>query len=158
MNYSQKEKQKTTTVTIKISKLSFVMLVSAVLALSSIAAAQLLSTNNNAAFAALRCSEEPPTSEGTVDFQCSGGLPLTGGEEGKAVGGFGGHSTCTVDTTTPTLETTCASSGGQGTGIDREGIGGRSVCTFIQQGEGGEELPPDYEPDCSSFNVGGGSP
>jgi hypothetical protein len=49
VNHWQKEKQKTTTVTIKISRLSFVTLVSAVLLLSSIAATQqlLLVTNNN---------------------------------------------------------------------------------------------------------------
>jgi hypothetical protein len=47
VNYWKKTREKTTTITTRISKLSFVMLVSAVLVLSSIAAAQLFVTHNN---------------------------------------------------------------------------------------------------------------
>jgi hypothetical protein len=49
-NYCKKTKEKTTTTKTRISKLSFVMLVSAVLVLSSIAVAQLFMSDNNAAY------------------------------------------------------------------------------------------------------------
>ena len=62
MNYSQKEKRKPTA--IRITKLSFVLLTSALLVLSSIAAVQLLATNNNVAFA----QSSSITVTGTCDY------------------------------------------------------------------------------------------
>ncbi len=94
MNYWQKGKQKTTTITTKVSKLSSVLLTSSLLVLSSITAAQLLvSDNTNAAFAALNC--DTVTTEGTFEYTCTGG---GGGDAGFQDGGGGGQTTCTTDT------------------------------------------------------------
>jgi hypothetical protein len=150
-NHSQKEKQKTATMTKRITKLSSALLTSALLVLSSIAAAQIFVTPNNAAFAEFKCSEEPPTSEGTVDTQCSGGGRLTNAEDAP-VGGFGGHSTCTIDTSTDVG--TCTSSGGFGVKATtgEKGGGGRTICT-------GDFSPDDdpeteEEPVTCSFEAG----
>ena len=75
MNHSQEEKpNKSTTITTttSITKLSFVLLTSAVLVLSSIAVAQpLLVINDNAAFAVVNCGET--VTDGISEEACSGG-------------------------------------------------------------------------------------
>lgn len=88
-----------TTTTTRITKLSSVLLTSALLVLSSVAAAQLLVINSNTAFA--EPNHEPCTStvtDGILEETCSGGGPL--GEEAEGVGGSGGHCTSTTDLST----------------------------------------------------------
>jgi hypothetical protein len=129
MNHWQKEKQKT--ITMSKTTLSFVVLTSAVIVLSSIAAAQqLLVTNSNTAFA--EPNHEPCTSteiDGILEETCSGGSAF--GEESEAIGGSGGHGTCTLDKSTDIAD--CTFSGGTGftlgPGSEAGGSGGRSTYT-----------------------------
>ena len=140
-----------TALTTRMTKLSFVLLTSALLVLSSIAAAQLLVTDNNVAFAAQDCDVTEETEE-TVEFVCSGGVG------GRSVG-QGGHQTCTFDISTG--RNTCTTSGGGGGRVEQDcegnpegdcekvngGGGGRSICTF----------DPSTGEDFCSQDVGSGS-
>jgi hypothetical protein len=142
IDHWQKKKQKTM---MRKTRLSFVVLTSAVIVLSSIGAAQLLVTNSNAAFAEVNC--EATETDGTIEQTCSGGNAFSrSGAEG--LGGFGGHSTCTADLSAET--STCTGGGGvgftPGPGSEAGGAGGRSTCTFDN---------PTGEQSCS-FEAGGG--
>ncbi|HKH86962.1 MAG TPA: hypothetical protein VKA40_10465 [Nitrososphaera sp.] len=137
------------TTTTRMAKLSFTLLTSSLLVLSSIAAAQLFVSNSNAAFAEVNC-DEPIETDGTIEQTCSGGNAFSRVDaEGR--GGFGGHSTCTADLSAETE--TCTGGGGSGisfgpfgSGNDAGGGGGRSTCTFDN---------PTGEQSCS-FEAGGG--
>src|SRR5215204_7764312 len=134
-NHSQKEKQKTTA--IRISKLSFVLLTSAV---------QLLTANSNiVAFAAVNC-DEPIETDGTIEQTCVGGTSY----HDEFTGGEGAHSTCTYDSSTLEIQS-CSTSGGRGgtfeeeTGLHAGGGGGSSDCTS----------DPDAGEWICSYQVGG---
>lgn len=140
-----------TALTTRITKLSFVLLTSALLVLSSIAAAQLPGTNSNVAFAAQDCDVTEETEE-TVEFVCIGGV-------GGRSSGQGGHETCTFDKSTG--RNTCTTSGGGGGRVEQDcegnpegncenfngGGGGRRICTF----------DPSTGEDFCSQDVGSGS-
>ena len=101
MNHSQKEKQKTTTkTTTRITKLSFALLTSSLLVLSSIAAVQLfVSDNNNAAFAAENCTETVDEETQTVELVChEGGGGRVEGDDGAVLrsGGDEGDEDLTI--------------------------------------------------------------
>jgi hypothetical protein len=143
MNHLQKEKQKSTTTTTRITKLS-VGLLASVIALSSISAAQLLLvTNSNVAFAKENCTETV-TGESS-EVVCIGGGTINSDFD-EIQGGRGGHGTCTSDFTTGTQ--TCSFSGGGGSGgsgVSSGGAGGRqTLCTA------------ENEVELCSTNVGGG--
>ena len=163
MNDSQKEKQKTTTATTRITKLSIGLLAS-VIVLSSMAAAQLfVSDNINAAFAAggnvRNCKETTDEQTQTVEIVCSGGGGLHSEDPDTLLqsGGGGGHDTCITDSTGTQ---TCTSTGGFGgifssdeptIGGSIGGQGGQTTCTFDPS------AGDDGESGCSKVLGGGGS-
>ena len=138
--------------TTRITKLYTVLLTSAAIVLSSIAAAQLFVSDNNAAFAAINC--EVTDTDGTIEETCVGGTSI----HAEFTGGEGARSTCTSDSSTPDAFECIASGGMGGTFEDDDGLhagggGGRSDCTFnpdageticsLQVGGGGSKPVPD---------------
>ena len=118
-----------------------------VLCLSSIAATQLLSANNYAAFAAMNC--DFVDNGETIEQECSGGQGSPGfaTEDPNAVGGTGGHFTCTTDLSS--FENTCTSTFGTG-GRSEDFTGGmgsrathtsdQSTDTITANGGGGGQI------------------
>ena len=147
-NDLQQEKQKTTTATTRITKLSIGLLAS-VIVLSSIAAAQLFVSDNNAAFAA---PDRDPCTSTDTGFTC---IEAGGGRSG----GAGHRETCTVDPSTEAQTCTITGGGGGNFGgpCDQEdcedpftgGSGGMTICTF--------DLSTDDDGGCSKVAGGGGS-